>query len=47
MREHITPERVANAIRQDKSYQGSYLIVEGKSDYLIKKLVKLKLLMVA
>jgi len=33
MREHITPDRIANAIRQDKSYQGTYLIVEGKSDY--------------
>ncbi|EDN70704.1 cytoplasmic protein [Beggiatoa sp. PS] len=33
IREHITPDRIANAIRQDKSYQGTYLIVEGKSDY--------------
>jgi len=41
MREHITPERIANAIRQDKSYQGSYLIVEGKSDYWFYTKLKL------
>jgi len=33
IKEHITPDRIANAIRQDKSYQGVYLIVEGQSDY--------------
>jgi len=26
MKEHITPDRIANAIQQDKSYQGAYLI---------------------
>lgn len=32
MESHITPERIANAIMQDTSFNGLYLIVEGKKD---------------
>jgi hypothetical protein len=32
MEEYITPERTANAIMQDTSFKGYYLIVEGKKD---------------
>lgn len=32
MIEHITPDRIANAILQDKSYKGIYVLVEGKKD---------------
>ena len=32
MEEFITPERTANAIMQDKSFIGHYLLVEGKKD---------------
>lgn len=33
MLEHITPERTANAIMQDTSFTGAYLVVEGMKDY--------------
>lgn len=33
MEQYITPERTANAIMQDSSYHGYYLIVEGKKDH--------------
>ena len=33
MQEHITPTRIANAIMQDTTFNGNYLIVEGNSDY--------------
>lgn len=32
MEEHMTPERIANSIMQDSSFQGEYLLVEGSSD---------------
>lgn len=32
MEEYITPERTANAIMQDKSFTGHYLLVEGNKD---------------
>lgn len=32
MEEFITPERTANAIMQDKSFNGHYLLVEGNKD---------------
>ena len=32
MEEYITPERTANAIMQDKSFNGYYLLVEGNKD---------------
>lgn len=32
MEEFITPERTANAIMQDKSFKGHYLLVEGNKD---------------
>lgn len=32
MEEHITPERVANAIMQNTSFKGHYIIVEGPKD---------------
>jgi len=34
IKEHITPESRANSILLDKSFKGSYLVVEGKTDYL-------------
>ncbi|MCP4107590.1 MAG: DUF4435 domain-containing protein [Desulfobacteraceae bacterium] len=37
IRDHITPARIANAIMQDKTYKGCYLIVEGNNDYLCYK----------
>ncbi len=41
MEEHITPERIVNAIMQDKRYKGHYLIVEGRKDLkLYKKFAK-------
>lgn len=40
MQEYITPTRIANAIMQDASFKGYYLIVEGISDYhFFKKFV--------
>lgn len=33
MREYITPSRIANSIAQKTSFKGTYLIVEGNSDY--------------
>ncbi|MFM5667870.1 DUF4435 domain-containing protein [Aeromonas hydrophila] len=40
MESSITPERIANAILQDKSYNGYHLLVEGKKDIpLYKKLI--------
>lgn len=33
MQQYITSSRIANAIMQDKSFDGFYLIVEGKKDY--------------
>jgi len=32
MEQYITPDRIANAIMQDNSYMGHYLIVEGAKD---------------
>jgi hypothetical protein len=33
--EHITPDRIANAIIQDKSFNGTYILVEGNNDYTL------------
>ncbi|WP_448700409.1 hypothetical protein ACFGVR_00730 [Mucilaginibacter sp. AW1-3] len=33
MVEHISPDRIANAIMQDKSFVGTYILVEGNNDY--------------
>ncbi|MCM3364220.1 DUF4435 domain-containing protein [Niallia sp. Sow4_A1] len=33
MFEHMTPERTANAIMQDTTFNGTYLIVEGMKDF--------------
>ncbi|MBM7634293.1 DUF4435 domain-containing protein [Geomicrobium sediminis] len=33
MFEHMTPERTANAIMQDTTFNGTYLIVEGTKDF--------------
>ncbi|MGB5926994.1 MAG: DUF4435 domain-containing protein [Cyclobacteriaceae bacterium] len=35
MVEHIKPERIANSLMQHSSFKGSYLIVEGQSDFLL------------
>lgn len=35
MIEHITPDRIANAIIQDKSFVGTYILVEGNNDYTL------------
>lgn len=35
MEEYITPERMANAIMQDSTYDRYYLLVEGNKDYLL------------
>jgi len=35
MIQHITPDRVANSILQDRSFNGSYLLVEGQTDYTL------------
>ena len=41
MEKNITPERTANAIMQDSSFNGYYLIVEGKKDLkLYRKFIK-------
>ena len=32
MEQYITPERTANAILQDNSFNGYYLVVEGNKD---------------
>src|SRR3546814_17783638 len=32
MEQYITPDRIANAIMQDNSFKGHYLIVEGVKD---------------
>lgn len=37
MDEYITPARIANSICQDKSFEGSYILVEGKRDVKIYK----------
>lgn len=43
MIEHITPDRIANAILQDNSYKGLYVLVEGKKDCkLYSKFLDLK-----
>jgi Protein of unknown function (DUF4435) len=40
MIQYMTPERIANAIMQDTSFHGHYLLVEGNKDYkLYKKFV--------
>ncbi|MEO6693365.1 MAG: DUF4435 domain-containing protein, partial [Saprospiraceae bacterium] len=35
MREYLTPDRIANSIAQKTSFKGTYLIVEGNSDYTL------------
>ncbi|WP_264564228.1 DUF4435 domain-containing protein [Flavobacterium sp. N3904] len=35
MREHLTPDRIANSILQKSRFKGTYLIVEGNSDYTL------------
>lgn len=48
MESSITPQRIANAILQDKSHKGYYLLVEGKKDipiyrkFVSSELVKIK-----
>lgn len=37
MKEHLTPDRIANSIMQKSSFKGTYLIVEGNSDYTLFK----------
>lgn len=35
MKEEITPDRIANSILQDKTFSGTYLLVEGNNDFLV------------
>ena len=35
MIESITPDRIANAVLQDNSYNGLYIFVEGEKDYML------------
>ncbi len=37
MKEYLTPDRIANSILQKTRFKGTYLVVEGNSDYTLYK----------